>query len=194
MELGVVRHEAHRDCYNIAPEYLSLYVFAQDSANKQTPLMVGVINRARETLGLAAEKAIVSYERDRVGKTLENRVEHVALRNAAAGYDIRSVTVNENGAVVPRYIEVKAVSSSSLQFYWTRNEVLTAKHLADWYYLYLLPVKNNGSFAIDELEIITIPHYTVLHEPDIWEVEPDVLRCCLRQKRIRNPGVSTDNE
>ena len=141
MEMGVVRHDTRRDCYLIAPEYLVLYAFARDNANKQTPAMLANVNRARESLGLAAEKTVVLYERDRIGSILADGVEHVALRNSAAGYDIRSVTIDDDGTAVHRYIEVKAVSGSSLQFYWTRNEVITAKLLSEWYYLYLLPVK-----------------------------------------------------
>ncbi len=192
MEMGVVVHDAHSDCYLIAPEHLTLYILAQDMAKTQTPERLGAVNRAKESLGLSAEKEIVLYERERVGRTFAGCVEHVALLNAAAGYDVRSVTIDEGGAVLPRYIEVKAVPSSSLQFHWTRNEVLTAKVFTDWYYLYLLPVKANGRFAIDELEIVPHPHSTVLYTPDAWAVEPDVIRCCLRQERMHNPGVPVD--
>ena len=113
---------------------------------------------------------------------MADRVQHVALLNAAAGYDVRSVTVTDNGMTKPRYIEVKAVSSSSLQFHWTRNEVVTAKLLAQWYYLYLLPVKAGRGFAMNQLEVIPDPHTAVLQASDAWAVEPDVLRCC-RQER-----------
>ena len=194
MELGVVRYDAHRDCYLITSEYLVLYALAQENGNIQTPAMVGTLNLARESLGLAAEKAVVSYERGRIGSMFADRVEHVALLNAAAGYDVRSVTVAENGATVPRYIEVKAVSGSSLQFHWTHNEVITAKLLGEWYYLYLLPVKAKGHFAIDDLRMIAHPHTAVLHAPNTWAVESDVLRCCLRQDRMLDPEVLTDED
>jgi len=194
MEIGVVHYDTSRDCYLIAPEHLALYAVSQDNANKQTPAIVRTANRAKESLGLAAEKVVVSYEQDRVGRGFADRVEHVALWNAAAGYDVRSVTIDENGVVVPRYIEVKAVSASSLQFYWTRNEVLTAKLLSEWYYLYLLPAKTNGRFAINELKMIAHPHSAVLHAPNAWTVEPNVLRCYLRQEGMRDPGVSSDDD
>ena len=192
MEMGVVLHDARSDCYLISPEHLALYILAQDTARNQTPERFGAVNRAKESLGLSAEKEIVLYERDRVGLTFAGRVEHVALQNVAAGYDVRSVTIDEGGAVLPRYIEVKAVSGSSLQFHWTRNEVLTAKVFADWYYLYLLPVTANGRFAIDKMEIVPHPHSTVLHTPNTWAVEPDVLRCSLLQERMQNPGAQVD--
>ena len=193
MELGIVRYDTHNDCYQIASEHLDLYVIAQGSAIKRTPASVANLQSDRETLGTAAEEAIVSYERQRVGSTFADRVEHIALLNAGAGYDVRSVTVNENGVVTPRYIEVKAVSGSSFQFHWTRNEVLTAKLLAQWYYLYLLPVEAGRRFSMSRLKVISNPHSAVLHESDIWTVEPDVLRCCLRQEQTHNPGVSADD-
>ena len=194
MEMGIVCHDTDRDCYRIAPQHLDLYVVAQDSVSKRAPATVAAVQRGRETLGTAAEEAIVSYERKRVGSMFADRVEHVALLNAAAGYDVRSVTVNENGMAEPRYIEVKAVSGSSLQFHWTRNEVVTAKLLAQWYYLYLLPVKAGCRFAMNQLDVIPNPYAAVLHASDTWAVEPDVLRCCLRQERTHNPGASADDQ
>ncbi len=194
MEMGIVCHDTDHDCYRIAPQHLGLYVVARDSVNKRAPATVAAVQHGRETLGTAAEEAIVCYERKRVGSMFSDRVEHVAVLNAAAGYDVRSVTVNENGTVKPRYIEVKAVSGSSLQFHWTRNEVVTAKFLAQWYYLYLLPVKAGRGFVMNELEVIPDPHAAVLHASDAWAVEPDVLLCCRRQERTHNPGISADDQ
>ena len=85
------------------------------------------------------------------------------------------------------------MSGSLLQFYWTRNEVLTAKLFAQWYYLYLLPVKGGNRFEINQLEVIVNPHSAVLHRSDAWTVEPDVLRCRLRHERMQNSGVSTND-
>lgn len=194
MEMGIVRHDTERNCYRIAPQHLDLYVVAQDTVSKRPPAIVAAVRRDRETLGSAAEEAIVSYERKRVGSKFADRVEHVAYLNAAAGYDVRSVTVDENGMAKPRYIEVKAVSCSSLQFYWTRNEVDTAKLLAQWYYLYLLPVKAGNRFAMNQLKVIRDPHAAVLDGSDAWAVEPDVLRCCRRQESANNLGVSADDQ
>jgi hypothetical protein len=192
MEMNIVCHDAQRDHYFIAPEHLALYVFAQENANKQTPDMLMSVNRARDSLGLAAEREIFVFEKNRVGKMFSDRVEHVSLNNTAAGYDIRSVTVKKKGAVVPRYIEVKAVSSLSFQFHWTRNEVKMAELLGEWYYLYLLPVKANGRFAINELQIVSDPHTAILNNNRMWFVESDVLRCSLWQKRMKNTGESVN--
>ena len=180
MEMGIVSYDAHKDTYQVSQAHLALYALAHDSVRKQKPEVLASTNRSKESLGLDAEKAALLFERDRIGSKLAGRVKHVAMQNASAGYDIRSVTVEENGTMVPRYIEVKAVSGSSLQFHWTRNEVRMAKQLADWYYLYLIPVNSDVHFIMNEIKIIANPYSTVLQTPDTWVVEPDVLLCCIR--------------
>ena len=86
----------------------------------------------------------------------------MALRNVAAGYDIRSLTVSNDSETVPRFIEVKAVSPVSMCFHWTRNEVAVACTLRDFYFLYLLPVTGSGGFDVANLRIICDPHKRVL--------------------------------
>lgn len=192
MGMGIVERDAQRDCYVVAPEYLALYVAAQDSERKIAPSRVIAACDARQSLGLMAEKQVVAFERDRVGPVLAEEVEHVALLNAAAGYDVRSFTIADDGAVLPRYIEVKAVSGSSFQFYWSRNEVRVAKSLAEWYYLYLLPVTADGGFEVVEMRVIADPHSAVLDGHETWIVEPDVLRCWLPPGQLRGQGATTD--
>jgi len=122
------------------------------------------------------------FEQSRLGSNFADRVKHVAIKNASAGYDIRSVTIEDDGAIIPRYIEVKAVSFSSFQFHWTRNEVDVARQLAEWYFLYLIPVNGRTSFMTREIKIVANPHFAVLQTPDTWLVEPDTLLCCLQQQ------------
>ena len=141
-------------------------------------------------MGTAAEELILEYERERVGKDHEMEVHHIAIVDAAAGFDIKSVTLEQSRIQTPRYIEVKAVPRISLRFYWTRNEVLTARRLGEWYYLYLLPVGRQGKFITNELIIIKNPAVEVLAEPDKWLVEPEVLQCSKRPvSRKENSNV-----
>ena len=79
MEMGIVCHDAERDCYRIAAQHLDLYIVAQDSGSKRAPATVAAVQRNRETLGTAAEEAIVCYERKRVGSRLADRVQHVGM-------------------------------------------------------------------------------------------------------------------
>ena len=139
----------------------------------------------RELLGTAAEELILEYERERVGVEYQQEVQHIAVVDTAAGYDIKSVTLEQSGRHIPRYIEVKAVPRISLRFYWTRNEVLTSQKFGEWYYLYLLPVGGNGQFIMEELTIVQNPATNVLVQLDRWEVEPEVLQCIKRPCRER---------
>lgn len=190
MEMGMVGYDSKRDCYSIQPTHLNLYVLAQDHASKCSPAAVVIHQRNRDALGAAAEVEVVAYERKRLGAALAGRVQHVALQNASAGYDIRSLTVTQGDSMVPRYIEVKAVSGATLQFYWTRNEVATAKLLAQWYFLYLVPVEAGGRFAVDRIAVIQDPHGVVFARQSGWIVEADVVRCSLSLHGPRRPGES----
>ncbi len=182
MELGIVSYDEKHDSYQISNQYFDHYALACDSAKIKKPETLRASIRSRELIGLAAEKAVMLFEQSRLGSNFANRVKHVALQNSSAGYDIRSVTIEDGGVIIPRYIEVKAVSFSSFQFHWTRNEVHVARQLADWYFLYLIPVKGHSRFISREIKIIANPHSVVLRTPGTWLVEPDVLLCCLREE------------
>ena len=144
MELGIVQHESGTEKYLLAPEYVSLFASAKDDANYTAPSTLSRGLGKKNEIGFAAEVAILSYEKARVGKLLSHKVDHVSRRNVAAGYDIRSFTVEDSDSILPRFIEVKAVPERSFRFFWSRNEVDVARAMADWYYLYLLPVDKHG--------------------------------------------------
>jgi hypothetical protein len=135
---------------------------------------------ARETIGGAAEEFVLSYERERVGKDFEHLVDHVSVRNVAAGYDIKSVTLSGRRSTVPRYIEVKAVSDATLTFYWTANEIKVAALLGEDYYLYLLPVTRQGQFRRERLQVIKNAHAAVLGPNAEWQIREDVICCRLK--------------
>ena len=186
IEFGIVSHNADGDYYYITPGHIDLYVAAQDSERRRLSLSSRASMQAdRELLGTAAEELILEYERERVGVEYQQEVQHIAVVDTAAGYDIKSVTLEQSGRHIPRYIEVKAVPRISLRFYWTRNEVLTSQKFGEWYYLYLLPVGGNGQFIMEELTIVQNPATNVLVQLDRWEVEPEVLQCIKRPCRER---------
>lgn len=180
MELGIVQHQSGTEKYLLAPEYVSLFASAKDDANYTAPSTLSHDLATKSEIGFAAEVAILSYEKARVGRLLTHKVEHVSQRNVAAGYDIRSFTVVDSDSIFPRFIEVKAVPKRSFRFYWSRNEVDVARVMEDWYYLYLLPVDKHGLFDIARLKIIANPCDVVLAEATDWICESNVLRCYLR--------------
>ena len=123
-----------------------------------------------------------------MGPEFASKVNHTALKNAGAGYDIESVSVTASGEVAPRYIEVKAVPRGKPRFYWTSNEVSVAEALGSWYYLYLLPVGKKGVFSLEDLRIIQDPHSKVLGLPSEWVTESDIIKCTL----VANPRSLND--
>ncbi len=187
IDLGVIAHSVDGDFYFVRDSQLDLYLAAQDWAGaRQTPARRALVQAERESFGTAAESTIVNYERSRLGEMYQDSVQHVALVNAAAGYDVRSLTL-ERGRAAPRLIEVKAVERRSLRFFWTRNEIEASRRYGDWYYLYLLPVSRDGRFVLEELAIIPTPTTAVLGSSANWEVEADGVQC----RKRHQPGSGT---
>jgi hypothetical protein len=177
MEMGVIKYVHHEDSYVVSPEYLNFYFQMRDMFMYCTPARVAKDLEARNKIGLMAEKAVIAYEKERVGDILSRRVRHIALNNAAAGYDILSVAAETLTDTTPRYIEVKAVSSTSFQFYWTQNEIQMAHMLGPLYYLYLVPIEANHKIRRDLFMIIPYAYANVLGSGNKWIVKPDVLLC-----------------
>ena len=180
IEIGVVMYVMETWKYVLMPEFASLFASARNNANYTPPNILENTVKARNDIGLEAEELIAEYERLRIGSSYAEKVDHVSKRNCAAGYDIRSVSIEHNDNVVPRFIEVKAVSPTTFQFYWSKNEVTVARALSHWYYLYLLPCKHDGQFDMDRLLIISDPYNTVLMCDSDWMVESDALVCYIK--------------
>jgi hypothetical protein len=190
MEWSVVAFDPSANRYVLAAEHAALYAHSQLREKYVSPAEFERTRRDNEDLGLAAERAIVAFERERLGPGFSDRVEHVALRNIAAGYDILSFSVADENSVLPRYIEAKAVPERNLRFFWTANEVRVAEIFGSCYYLYLLPVDRQGAFRIEGLRIIADPHLVVLRSSADWLVESNVLQCSLAPKIASSLGSS----
>ena len=188
MELGVVSFDSTGNQYILTPEHSVLYAQAKGNISVISPSQFQSQRRAREDIGLAAEIAVLSYERRRVGAQLAHFVEHVANRNVAAGYDIQSVTVCDTTQTTPRYIEVKAVPRETFRFYWTANELAVAKLFRSCYYLYLLPVDRGRRFDFERLRMLCNPQSAVFGPNSEWITERNVVRCSLatKDKRFRD--------
>jgi hypothetical protein len=132
--------------------------------------------QARNAIGVDAESEVVSFERRRLD-VYADRVFHIAPLNQGAGYDIESVTVENDTQLFPRFIEVKAVSPDTRRFFWTANEVATAKRLSRWYYLYLLPTASGGAFDFSALQIVRDPIEVIFGERSRWRTIPNVFQC-----------------
>ncbi len=190
MEMDIVHHDREAARYVLSRDHVSLYACAKETRRQVSPDALISSIRARGEIGLSAEREVMGFEKGRLGPALAGEVDHVALRNVAAGYDIRSLTVIEGKERAARYIEVKAVSPSSMCFHWTHNEISVAQALQESYFLYLLPVSADGGFDMARLKMIPDPHKAVLGSQSQWVIETDVIRCSLR-RQCRAPQQST---
>ena len=180
MEMSIVKHIIDSPKYLLAPEYFNLYAHARDRAGYMSPSTLASTLSAKSDIGLAAEKIIIAYEKDRIGMPYADKIEHVSQKNVAAGYDVTSFTLADSVKVIPRRIEVKAVSGESCRFYWSQNEVEVARALGFLYYLYLLPLDKYGKFDISGLKIIADPYNVVIKDGAEWVCETNVLTCYLK--------------
>lgn len=186
MELGAVAYDAERDRYVLLDAHSHLLLTARDVAHLEDPAEVAMADSNRRQIGLAAEEAVLSYERERLGEQKARQIEHVALTNAAAGYDIKSVTALGSGKMKPRCIEVKAVSRHDWSFWWTKNEMECARMLGDWYFLYLVPVDADSGVVADDVWIIRNPAHSLLAAEGQWRTEVELLKCSFQHPEKRD--------
>lgn len=119
--------------------------------------------------GEQAEIYALQYERRRIGQHPQiEEIKIVSNIDVCAGYDIVSFNSN-NSYEYDRFIEVKAVSSSK-SFYWSINELNTAKLKGKQYYIYLVDLKS----AADDMYVPTIINdpVSVLFGSEEWLIEP----------------------
>lgn len=176
MDVRAVTYRAADDTYLLEEDAVDLYVWAINFRRSTSKEMLQFDVKRKEQLGLAAEIAILEYERGRVGARWAHKVEHISAGSPFACYDVKSVTVR-SGDAVPRYIEVKAVPHDSYQFYWTRSEVEAAQLLKAKYFLYLLPVFTRGGFDLERILIIDDPYISVYQNSEAWQIEENVIIC-----------------
>jgi hypothetical protein len=178
MDLRVVAHRRSDDSYVLMAGSEELFIWARNIAQPITKARVTALQARQDSLGRAAEVAVLAYERTRLGQSWWPQIEHLSQDLPFASYDIKSVTVTE-GCGSARFIEVKAVPDDSFRFYWSRAELETAQLLADRYFLYLLPV-SSGNFLLDRMLIVQDPYKAIYRNESDWGTEEDVVVCSKR--------------
>lgn len=158
-ELGVVELQDNNKTYelNIDSSFLpseKLNLF------QLSPEILIILLRINKEIGEKAELCVMDYERNRLKNNdkLLSMLEHVALTDVNAGYDILSWELTANTQVnIPRYIEVKAIPiKNNSRFFWSMNEIETARKYRDRYSLYLVP-RIKDKFLINDIQIIVNP-------------------------------------
>lgn len=143
--------------------------------NEYSPKKLEKDLKDKKQLGDDAEKLIFKKEQDKVDQINPSlKVDHVALRDVSAGYDIQSFEKKDD-RVEKIYIEVKAVSKSNYKFHLSVQEKQTANKLKDKYFIYLLPVdkSNPDKFDYNQLLKITNVDKSVFQNKLEWKVEND---------------------
>ena len=167
ISLKYIRHEIAEDKYILLNEN----ILTKFSKREHSPEWLKRELLDKEMLGLAAEKIIVNYEENRIKQFGNNlKVDHVALRDVSAGYDIQSFEGNEK-----IFIEVKAVSLSNYKFHLSASEYQTAINLKDKYYVYLLPVDHSKPEKFDTENLVRINNIkdNIFSNKSLWEINND---------------------
>ena len=172
LELEFITVNMDNTTYVVNPNYFDLFV-KQFSKSKLSPEVFKRKQAENDSMGLAAEKAVIEFEIKRLTNiSLDaNEIEHTSLENVSAGYDIKSFENNLdcNSKRISRFIEVKAVSFPEFKFYWSRNEIDIAKVFGERYYLYLLPVVSNNTFDFEKMITINNPIKNIYSNKLEWD-------------------------
>ena len=188
-ELGVIRSEVEGGKHFLLSEYIDLLGDARAGVNVVSISQLSVNQSAKGAIGLQAEEIILDFERKRVGQELAHKIQHIALENAAAGFDIRSISQTAS-SLVPRFVEVKAVSRTDGRFFWSKREIHVAQLMSSFYFLYLLPVLGPERFDLDSLEIVQDPCKRILGDNSTWHTEPDSLVCQRNRPAMIQKGLA----
>lgn len=176
MELGAVSRPIDSPRYALEEAFAGAFVTARALRTPRTRALSQLLQEDREDLGRRAEFAVLDFERSRVGARWAARVRHISSEHPLACYDIQSISVGDDGNPL-RYIEVKAVSPESGEFYWSEGEIEAAHALRGRYYLYLIPALGSGEFDLTGLKMISDPFVSVYQNGDHWTKQPTHFLC-----------------
>ncbi len=177
--LGVMQYISEADSYKV--EFVLRQRF-QDAIKRATQSKRKRVSEERflkqlekqKLFGTEAEVLVIQYEKERlVDKALlAENIEHIAIKDVGAGYDILSWEID---GVKRRYIEVKSVPIKTFRFYWSRNEIKAASTYNEQYFLYLVPADNEG-LDMNALQIIRNPYKNVFLDKNLWTKTEEMYR------------------
>lgn len=125
-----------------------------------------------EILGREAEEWVLNLEKRRLARhMLVDQIKRVSDEDVAAGFDIVSFSGLEN-LTYDRFIEVKSYSDRP-HFFWSKNEIKTAKELAENYVLILVDRKKMEEPNYFATEISNPYRALFLTDENGWEFEPN---------------------
>ena len=111
--------------------------------------------RNKQKAGENAELAVVHYERDKLNNLghpeLAELVRQISTDNSAAGYDVKSYEINDDGSFAEIHIEVKSakIVGKYVEFFISENELSKFKSDAN-HKIYCL-IKSGRSYKLHEV-------------------------------------------
>lgn len=111
--------------------------------------------RNKQKAGENAELAVIHYERDKLNNLghpeLAELVRQISTDNSAAGYDVKSYEINDDGSFVEIHIEVKSakIVGKYVEFFISENELNKFKSDAN-HKIYCL-IKSGRSYKLHEV-------------------------------------------
>lgn len=164
--------------WSVSQEYQWLFRSAAEKFNSKHVDKLGLSEEElrkriaeQEVAGSEAEEWVLARERSRLRRhPMADLIQRISVKNSAAGYDIASFQT-ERSIIYDRMIEVKSHAGTS-EFFWSANEIETAKRLGDTYYLILV---DRRKMLNPEYVPITLqnPYDAVFCKgADLWSVKP----------------------
>jgi len=183
-EFGVAqRQNISSYVWRISPDFeeMVLVVLAEENTarlkkSKRTIEQLKASLAIKEKYGEEAEVWVVNFERKRLsGHALIEQIQRISEINVSAGFDIYSFS-STSVLSYDRFIEVKS-HGGDMHFFWTQNEIETARELRDRYFLYLVD-RTRLSEPDYAPVMISAPHEKIfLEQQKYWNAVPVDYEC-----------------
>jgi hypothetical protein len=156
--------------FYISKDYESM--FKNKVSDKRQKLTLEQLQQTLEmqrVQGETAEMYVLSFELERLSEHIQkSQIRKISDIDVSAGYDIVSFNDMESRSL-NRFIEVKSYTGN-IHFFWSKNELETAKIKEDMYYLYLVDIDKISD--VNYAPIIIKNPVKVLIESMEWIMEP----------------------
>lgn len=121
--------------------------------------------------GEAGELFVLNYEKNRLKlHERKDNIKRISTYDVTAGFDIVSYT-NIFSLSLDRFIEVKTYKGDT-HFFWSKNEIETAKVLKEKYYVYLVDYNRINQDGYTPL-IIKDPYKEIFENQEHWKLQAE---------------------
>ncbi|WP_461714080.1 protein NO VEIN domain-containing protein [Thiomicrolovo sp. ZZH C-3] len=169
------RHELINGLLIINADYLDVFhdsVIAIVNSSKKIKKTIEQLKQdleQKQVYGEEAEEFVLAFELKRLyAHPQKDKIEQVSKEDVSAGYDIQSFHM-DTSVLINRFIEVKSFDTL-VKFYWSKNEVDTARVLRKDYFLYLVDRSQMLEEGYEPL-MIQDPFFNVFENDEGWKKE-----------------------